>query len=136
MRTTIPGRNAMLLAIADHLDGGSGQSTLEFFTGARPASVGSVPAGTLLGTLTLSRPGWAAPSGGSMTANSIIGDSSADATGTIGCAVLRDSSGTIVHDFTVTATGGGGEIEMNTISVVAGDPLNITSLILTLPIGV
>lgn len=125
----------MLLAMGSFLDGGSGQATIDFHAGARPGSVGSTPGGALIGTVTLSRPGWAAPASGEMFANAIVGDSSADATGVIGCAVLRDSAGAIVHDFTVTATGGGGMIELDTVSVTAGDPINITSLKLTIPVG-
>ena len=128
MRTTIPVRNALLAANASYLDGVSGQATLEFYTGSRPISVGSTPGGTLIGTVTLSRPGWQTPAGAVMDANSIVGDSSADNTGTIGCAVLRDSSGVICHDYTVTAVGGGGDIELDTVGVVSGDPINITSL--------
>ena len=46
---------------------------------------------------------------------------------------VKDSTGATVFDCSVTATGGGGVITLNTTSIVSGSPVSITSGTLTVP---
>jgi len=99
---------------------------LEFYTGTIPASLGGAIADTLLATLTPSAT-VATESGGVITFGAITEDSSADATGPAGWARILDRNGVEANYLTVTGTGGGGDIELNTVDIVAGGPVAITS---------
>lgn len=122
-------RNARLDAINTLLNAGSGAATLKIYAGTRPSTGGT--ATTLLGTLTFSDPAASAASGGVLTFSAITQDASADATGTATWARAADSAGTFVFDCSVTATGGGGDIQLNTTSIVIGGPISITSASIT-----
>ncbi|MCK8477243.1 hypothetical protein [Microbacterium aurugineum] len=128
-------RSAAADAIVDLVDAGSGAGTLKIYTGSQPAGPGTAPSGTLLGTLTMSDPAFGAASNGVATAAAITGDTSADASGTAGWARIADSSGTAVLDMSVTATGGGGDLTLDSVSIVAGGAINVTSLTVTMPAG-
>ena len=124
-------KNAVLTAINDALNGGTGAATIKIYTGTKPAGPDTaITTQTLLGTLTCSDPAGSVTSG-TLTFGSITQDSSADATGTATWARLADSSGTAVVDIDVTATGGGGFLQMNTTSIVIGGPILISSFTIT-----
>ena len=48
--------------------------------------------------------------------------------GTIGCFVVRNSSGTICGDGTITAISGGGDLEFDDLAVTNGDTIAMSSL--------
>lgn len=73
-----------------------------------------------------------AASGGTATANTITDDSSATG-GTIDHASIRNSGGTEVIAATCSATGGGGDIELTSLIIGAGDTVAITSFSYTQP---
>lgn len=103
---------------------------IEIRTGTQPATVATAATGTLLGTLTLSNPAFGASTTASpsvATANAITGDASADATGTAGWFRAYASGGTAHIDGSVTATGGGGDLVLDSTSIVAGGTINMTS---------
>jgi hypothetical protein len=109
------------------IDADAGAGTLKFYDGTQPAGPDTaVTSQTLLGTLTLSDPAGSV-TGRVLTFSAITEDSSADATGTCTWARLLDNSGDAIADFTVTATGGGGDIEINSTNIVAGGPIQVTS---------
>lgn len=115
--------------VVDSLDGGS-PGYIEIRTGSQPATVGTAATGTLLGTLTLSNPAFGNATTASpavATANAITSDSSADATGTAGWFRAYTSGGTGVIDGSITATGGGGDLTLDSVSIVAGGVIAITS---------
>ena len=123
-------RNVMLDAVSSTLDSGY----IRIYSGSRPVSPETAPSGTLLAELTFGSPAFAAASAGTLTANSITQDSSADNNGTAGWFRLYESDGTTpVMDGTVTALGGGGELEMSTTSIIAGYPVQIVSLTISIP---
>lgn len=128
IKLAVATRNARLQALIDAL-GASAQ--IRIFSGSRPADVASAETGTLLAQLTGGSPFAPAASGGTASANAITQDSSADATGTAAWARLRTSGGTAICDIDVTATGGGGELQLVTTSIVAGQPVQISSFALT-----
>ena len=128
-------RNAALNggSVAEIIDGDSGNGTIEYFTGAVHGTFGNPPGGTKIATVTLANPSFQAAASGSMTANTIQSDVSADANGTIGCFVLKSSDGDIQLDGSVTITGSGGDIQFASVSATAGDTIAMTSLIVSIP---
>jgi hypothetical protein len=126
-------KNSMLTPVKDAIDAGSGAGTIKVYTSPMATLPSdAIAAQVLLGTLTFSDPSGASASGGVFTASAITQDSSADATGTAAWARIADSTGTVVMDVDITATGGGGSMQMNTTSVVIGGPLLISALTVTL----
>lgn len=104
---------------------------LKLYAGTRPATGGT--ATTLLGTFTCGSPFAAAASNGVLTLNALSADSSADNTGTASWARLTKADGTFVADFSVTTSGGGGDLTMDNVSVSAGAVLTPGTITLTDP---
>jgi hypothetical protein len=113
--------------IRDAIDAGPGPGLLRLYTGPRPATGGAVT--TLLAELTFSDPSYAAASSGSITANAINSDPSANATGTAAWARVVDSTGQFVFDCDVGTSGS--DINLNSTSIATGLAVEITSSILT-----
>ena len=113
--------------------------TVEVRTGSQPATVGTAASGTLLGTLTLNGTAFGAATTASpsvATANAITSDSSADATGTAGWFRVYRSAGNggaATVDGSITATGGGGDMELDTVSIVAGGVIAVSAYTLSMP---
>lgn len=129
LSTTV--RNAMMQAILTALDLGSGAGKIRIYSGTRPAT-GGTPT-TLLAELALTDPAASAPSGGVLTLSAISDDASADATGTATWFRMLDSDNTFVLDGSVTGTGGGGDMELDSTSLVAGGVVSVTSAVFTAP---
>lgn len=107
--------------VVDGIDAGAGAGTLEFQT------AGSVE----VATLTFSDPAFGAANGSAVaTASAITSDTSATG-GTITKAVLQDSDGVDKILCSVTATGGGGDIELSSVVVSAGQTVSVSSLTYT-----
>lgn len=132
-RIDTAGRNAACDAIVDLLDAGAGAATIEIRTGTQPATVGTAASGTLLGTLTCSDPAFGAAAAGVATASAITDDTSADATGTAGWFRAYDSDSVAVIDGDITATSGGGDMELDDTSIVAGGTIAVSSWTVTMP---
>ena len=128
MEITIAARNAAGTALTDLVNSGS----IEIRTGTSPG-VDSAATGTLLGTLPLSATAFGTWSAGSATANSITQDASADATGTAGYFRALTSGSAAVIDGTITVTSGGGDLELNSISITSGATIDITSWVINHP---
>lgn len=104
--------------------------TLEIRTGAQPANCAAADSGTLLASMTLPSDWMNAASGGAKTIAGTWQDLSADATGT--AAHFRVKQGaTCGMQGNVTATGGGGDIELSSVSITAGQSVTITAFTLT-----
>ena len=119
-------RNAQLDALTAALDAGAGPALLRIYDGVRPASGGAVT--TLLAELTMGDPSFPAASAGSMTANSISDDTSANATGTAAWFRLVDSDLNFVADGDVGTSGA--DINFNTVAIVAGSNVAVTSMVI------
>ena len=121
-------------AVVDLIDGGAGAGTIQIRSGTQPADADDAATGTLLATLTFSDPAFgAASTAGVATANAITQDSSADATGTATWARVLDSNSATIFDCDVNTTGA--TINLNTVSIVAGATVSITSFTVTHPDG-
>ena len=115
-------RTAIADLVVDRIDAGAGAGTLEMQTS------GDVE----VATLTFSDPAFGAASAGTATANAITQDSNATG-GTIAKARAKDSTGTEVFACSVTATGGGGDITLNSVVVSAGQAVAVSSLTYSAP---
>jgi hypothetical protein len=122
-------RNSRLNVVRDACDAGTGAGKVRIYSGTRPATGGAET--TILAELTLSDPCAPAATGGVLTFSAITGDTSANNSGTATWARLLDSANTAVADLGVTATGGGGELQLVSTSITAGEPVNITSMTIT-----
>ena len=89
--------------------------------------------GTAVATLTFSNPAFGAASSGVATASAITSDSSAVG-GTVAKAELRQGGATPVILCSVTATGGGGDITLSSVTVTAGQQVSMTALTYTAPL--
>lgn len=97
-------------------------------TGAPPANCGAADSGTVLATLNLPSD-WLNPaSGQQITMLGSWTDASADAAGTAGHFRIYNTAGTTCHmQGTVTATGGGGDMQVDNAVFAAGQSFTITS---------
>lgn len=107
---------------------------LQIRTGSPPANCAASNTGTLLSSMTLPSDWLTAASAGAVSKNGTWEDSSADATGTAGHYRIFDSGGTVCHEQgTVTATGGGGDMTINNVSIASGQPVTVTAFSKTMP---
>lgn len=122
-------RNAALDAIETAI---GTSAVLKIRTGSAPANVAASASGTVLATLNLPSDWLAAASSGSKSKSGTWEDTSADATGTAGHFEITASDGTTRHmQGTVTATGGGGDMTLDNVSIASGQAVTITSFTLT-----
>jgi hypothetical protein len=113
-------RDGLCNFVVDQLDEGTPPGTLVFQTS------GDVE----VATLTLSNPAFGASSSGTATAGSIISDTSATG-GTIAKVRLKNAAGTDKIIGSVTATGGGGDIQLDSVIISAGQTVAVSSLTYT-----
>lgn len=124
---TLARRNASATADVAAIDAGAGAGILELRSGAA-GSPDSAAVGTLLCSITLNDPSFGAPSAGVVTAVvSPVPTGTAVAAGTIGHFRCIDSTGVLAMQGTVTATGGGGDITINTLATSVGLQVQLTS---------
>lgn len=115
-------RNAIADLVVDSIDAGDAAGVLEFQTSGNQE----------VATLTFGDPAFGGASNGTATANAITEDS--DATGgTIAKAVIKDSDSNEVLSCSVTGPGGGGDIELSSVEVSAGQTVSLNSLTYSAP---
>ena len=107
-------------------------AVLKIRTGSAPANVAAADTGTVLATLTLPSDWMAAASGGSKALSGSWTDASADETGTAAHFRIYASDGTTAHlQGTVTATGGGGDMTVDSTSFTATQSFTVNTFTLT-----
>jgi hypothetical protein len=122
-------RNARLDAIETAV---GTSAVLRIRSGAAPATCATADSGTVLATINCPSDWLAAAASGSKSISGTWQDLSADATGTAGHFRLYDSAGTTCHiQGTVTATGGGGDMEVTNTSFTAGQSFTVNTFTLT-----
>lgn len=130
-------RNALADTFVDRFDAGPGPGTIQIRSGTRPASANDTATGTLLATVTLADPAFG-NSGASVVGRADLVDPAA-ATGVAdGTATWwrgADSTGATVTDGSVTATGGGGDLTLNTTTISTGVSVDVTGGSITMPAG-
>lgn len=115
-------RNGIADFVVDQLDEGTPPGKLVMQTSG----------GSSVATLTFSNTAFGSASSGVATAASITSDTNAVG-GTIAKAELRNAAGTAKVLCSVTATGGGGDIQLSSVVVSAGQTVSMTSLTYTAP---
>jgi hypothetical protein len=89
-------------------------------------------ASVTVATCTFGNPSFGAAATGTSTANAITDDTNAVG-GTITKAELRQGGATPVVLCSVTATGGGGDIQLNSVVISAGQTVHVSSLTYSAP---
>lgn len=120
-------RNARLDAIETTI---GASPTLEIRTGAQPANCAAADSGTLLASMTLPSNWMNDASGGTKTLSGTWEDLSADNTGTAGHFRIKQGA-TCGMQGSVTATAGGGDLELSSVSLTATQSVTITAFPLT-----
>jgi hypothetical protein len=133
MRTTVELRSDMLNAIRASFN----SCQIRVYSGTRPTDANTALSGnTLLAQLTGNATCFPSTSTGILTANAITSDSAADAGGTASFVrVLASDGTTVLGDFSVSASGGGGEFQFSTLTFVAGVVVSVSTWTITAPVG-
>lgn len=121
-------RNSRIDAIRAAIDAGAGAGLLRIYAGSKPGTKGGTPAGALLAELTCADPCGSSTTG-VLTFTTPFSDTSANATGTAAFFYLVDSTGTFVCDGDCGTSGS--DLNLTTLSIVAGQPVQVTSLTIT-----
>lgn len=122
-------RNARLDAVETAI---GVSAVLKIRTGAAPANCAAADSGTVLATVNLPSDWMAGASGGVKAKSGTWEDTSADNGGTAAHFRLYASDGTTCHaQGTVTITGGGGDMTVDSVTFVAGQDFLVTSFSIT-----
>lgn len=105
---------------------------LEIRSGAQPADCATADSGTLLASMSLPSDWMAAASSGSKAKSGTWSDASANNTGTAAHFRIKDSGGTTCHmQGTVTASGGGGDLTLDSTSITSSQVVTISTFTIT-----
>ena len=129
MAISIAATLAQAMAAAAATDIGSG-SSIRIYSGSKPATPETAATGTLLVTIPIT--GSFTASGGTLTAADPASASPA-ASGTAGYFRVLTSGGTAKVDGTVTATGGGGDMQLGSTTITTGVPVDLGVPSFTMP---
>lgn len=121
LRTEADVKNSAVDAATAHANGGK----LQFWSGARPASPATAPAGTKLAEVALSATAFAAAVSGAATVNGLPLNTTGLADGTIGFARIINSAGAGKWDEDSVGTTGT-KIIVNTTAVSTGVGFSVT----------
>ena len=123
-------RNAML----DAFESTTGASArLRILTGSVPANAAAAQTGTLLVEITLPSD-WMSAASAAVKALLGTWQGTASAAGTAGYYRILDSAGSVCHEQgNVTATGGGGDLTLDNVSIANGQTVTITTFSRTAP---
>lgn len=129
VKLSVAVRNARLDAIETAI---GPSAVMKIRSGAPPTNIADADSGTVLATLNLPSDWMAAASSGSKAKAGTWQDTAADNTGTAGHWRLYASDGTTQHmQGTITAAGGGGDMEVDNTSFATGQAFTVTSFTLT-----
>ncbi len=124
-------RNAILDAIETSI---GASAVLKIRTGAQPATCATADSGTVLASMTLPADWLAAAASGTKALSGTWSDSAADASNTAAHFRIYASDGTTCGlQGSVTAGGAGGDITLNLTTIIAGQPVTISTFVLTAP---
>ena len=129
IKMSVAVRNARLDAIETAI---GTSAVLKIRTGSAPANITDADSGTVLATVNLPSDWMAAAASGAKAKSGTWEDTSADATGTAAHFRLYASDGTTQHmQGTVTITGGGGDMTVDSTSFTAAQDFLVTAFTLT-----
>ena len=125
LQASVSVRNSLLDAIESAV---GTAAVLKIRSGSAPATCATADSGTVLASITCPSDWAAAAASGSKAKSGTWSDSSADNTGTAAHWRLYASDGTTCHlQGTVTATGGGGDMTLDSTSITAGQTVTINT---------
>lgn len=128
-KLSVTARNATLQALEDHV---GNNAILTISTGTPPLNCAAANTGTVLASMTLPDDWLGDPSGGNVNLSGSWQDLSADASGTAGHFRLFDNAGTACHmQGSISATGAGGDMQLDNTNIAVGQQINITSFSIT-----
>jgi hypothetical protein len=135
MKVTTAGRNAACQGLVSLFDAGSGSGYIEIRTGVGPASAESAATGTVLATVVLDDPAFdtAGTTGAGIAVAGPIPVVQGVANGDAGWFRAYDSAGNEIEDGTCSVAGGGGELELNTVTISIGVDVAVTAWTINLP---
>ena len=116
-------RDVITNAVVDAIDAGAGAGYIEFQDSGD----------TEVATLAFTDPAFGASSSAVATADTISDDTTATG-GTIAKARFKDSDDTEVLSCSVTATSGGGDIELTGVVIGVGSTVSMSALTYTAPV--
>ena len=126
---SVNARNATLNAIETEI---GVNPILTISTGTVPADAATANTGTVVATLVLPTDWLSNPVNGSIALSGTWQDLSADASGTAGYFRLHNNGGTVCHmQGTITATGAGGDMQLDNTNIATGQQINITTFTVT-----
>lgn len=117
----------------DAIEAAAGTSAImKLRTGAAPASCATADSGTVVATINLPSDWLGAASAGVKSKSGTWEDAAADASGTLAHFRVYDSGGTTCHiQGSITATGGGGDMTVDSTSVTAGQDVLVNTFSIT-----
>lgn len=121
-------RAAMLNAAETHI---GASPTLRIRSGAKPANAAAARTGTVLATMALPADFFADAAGGVKAILGTWQDSAADAAGIAGHFEIVQGATTHIQG-DVTATGGGGDMEIQNTNIAVGQQITVTAFTLNL----
>jgi hypothetical protein len=131
VQLSVAARNARLDAIETTVSTAPILRIYDLTAGA-PASCAAAITGTLLAEMTLPSDWMAGASSGAKAMSGTWSDASANNAGTADYFRIWDSAGTTCHlQGTVTATGGGGDMTLDNVSIASAQNVAVTSFTLT-----
>lgn len=124
-------------AIVDLIDVGGG-GKLRIYSGTVPTDADTaLGAQVLLAELNMNATAFGSAAdlnpGARATANAITDDTAANATGTASFFRVVNAAGTCIMQGSVSATGGGGDLQLNTVSIVINAAVQVTAFTFTVP---
>lgn len=127
-RMSVAARNVELNALAAEANNGY----LRIYSGSQPADPETAPGGTLLAELRFGATAFGAAANGTITANAITADSSANGTGTATWfRVLKSDGSTALWDGDVGTSGA--NLNLNSVAIQAGATVTVSSLTHSIP---
>ena len=124
-------RNAALDAIET---AAGATAILRIRSGAVPANCAAADSGTILAEMTLPSNWLADAASGSKGILGTWQDLAANAGGTAGHFRVYDNAGATCHiQGTVTATGGGGDMALDNVSIATGQQVTVTAFTISIP---
>lgn len=124
-------RNAILASLPATM---GASAKIQLWTGTQPANAGTASSGTKLAEWSLGSTYQGTPSAGVMTLASTPLSTTGLAAGNAGYYRFVDSTGATCHEQgSVTATGGGGDLTIDNITIAVSQSIQITSFTKTAP---
>lgn len=132
IRTTLG--NALAQAVLDDIKAGTVTTAkMELYTGSRPSALGATITDALLAIFDLGAT-VGSVAGGVITFSGFSGENAAPNGGAPGWARIIDEDGNEVMYLTASATGGGGQVIVNTESISQGDPVDLKTAEIRMPV--